>query len=246
MTAASPGAATAARGVFVAGTDTGVGKTRLVAGLLRALQNAGWVAIGMKPVATGTILTNSGMINEDVASIIANSSSTSLAETPVTDINPFCFDPPISPHIAAEMAGIFVDIDIIVAAYERLARGRDAVIVEGTGGWMAPIGPRTTMADVATALELPIVLVVGLRLGCLSHALLAAEAIDHAGSTLIGWVGNIIDPSMQALSENLDTLKQRLPAPPLGLLARTPDASRDADALAAAAEFLMSNFRAQR
>jgi dethiobiotin synthetase len=235
-----------ARGIFVAGTDTGVGKTRLVAGLLRALQNADWLTIGMKPVATGTTSTNGVMINEDVASIVANSSRNSISDTPIRDINPFCFDPPVSPHIAAEQSGIYIDIDLIVTAYERLARRHDAVIVEGTGGWMAPIGPRTTMADIATALELPVVLVVGLRLGCLSHALLTADAIEHAGATLIGWVGNIIDPSMQALSENLDTLKQRLSAPPLGLLARTPDARRDADALAAAAGFLMSNFRARR
>jgi dethiobiotin synthetase len=223
-----------------------VGKTRLVAGLLRALQNAGWRVMGMKPVATGTSSTNGLMINEDVASIVANSSRGSIAETPIRDINPFSFDPPVSPHIAAEKSGIFIDIDAIVTAYERLARKHDAVIVEGTGGWLAPIGPRTTMADIALALELPVVLVVGLRLGCLSHALLTAEAIDHAGATLIGWVGNMIDPSMQALSENLDTLKQRLPAPPLGLLARAPDAGRDAEALSAAAEFLMSNFHARR
>jgi dethiobiotin synthetase len=217
-----------------------------VAGLLRALQNAGWLAIGMKPVATGTTSTNGVMINEDVLSIVTNSSKVSVAETPIRDINPYCFDPPVSPHIAAEKAGIFVDLDLIVTAYERLAHRHDAVVVEGTGGWMAPIGPRTTMADVAVALELPVVLVVGLRLGCLSHALLTAAAIEQAGATLIGWVGNMFDPSMQALSENLDTLKQRLSAPPLGLLARAPDAVRDAAALTAAAEFLMSNFRAAR
>lgn len=232
--------------MFVAGTDTGVGKTRLVAGLLRALQSAGWLAIGMKPVATGTTRTNGVMINEDVASIVINSSPVSVAETSIRDINPFCFDPPVSPHIAAEKAGIFVDLDLIVAAYGRLARRHDAVVVEGTGGWMAPIGPRATMADVAVALELPVVLVVGLRLGCLSHALLTADAIEQAGATLIGWVGNMIDPSMQALRQNLDTLKQRLSAPPLGLLGRAPDADRDAAALTAAAEFLMSNFRAAR
>ena len=111
-----------------------------------------------------------------------------------------------------------------MAAYERLAATAEAVVVEGTGGWLTPIGPLTTMADVASALELPVILVVGLRLGCLNHALLSAEAIEHSGCTLIGWVGYMLDPSMRALSENLETLKQRLPAPPLGLLARTPDA----------------------
>jgi dethiobiotin synthetase len=242
----APAANAVARGAFVAGTDTGIGKTRLVAGLLHALRNAGWSAIGMKPVASGTIATDHGTINEDVASIEANSSPKGLADTPRSDINPYCFDPPVSPHIAAEQAGIFVDIDVIVAAYERLAGTHDAVLVEGTGGWMAPIGPRATMADVAVALGLPVILVVGLRLGCLSHALLTSAAIEHSGARLLGWVGNLIDPSMQALSENLETLKQRLPAPPLGLLARTPDAAHDADALGEAAQFLMSNFRAAR
>jgi dethiobiotin synthetase len=214
-----------------------------VAGLLRALRIARWRAIGMKPVATGTIGTNRGALNEDVATIIAESSPEGLVGTAATDINPYCFEWPISPHIAAERARIFVDIDHIVGCYERLAKTHDAIVVEGTGGWMAPIGPRTTMADVAVALELPVVLVVGLRLGCLSHALLTCEAIEHAGVTLLGWVGNMLEPAMPALSENLETLKQRLPAPPLGLLARAPDAGKDAAALGAAAEFLMATFR---
>jgi len=239
----APRAGAAARGVFVAGTDTGAGKTRLSLGLLRALRTAGWRAIGMKPVASGTITTDLGIINEDVTSIIAESSRDMLPSVAARDINPYCFEWPVSPHIGAERVGIFVDIEQIVAAYERLAAASEAVVVEGTGGWMTPIGPRTTMADVASALELPVILVVGLRLGCLNHALLSAEAIEHSGCTLIGWVGNMLDPSMQALSENLESLKQRLPAPPLGLLARTPDAGRDSEALAAAAQFLMSTFR---
>jgi dethiobiotin synthetase len=233
----------AARGVFVAGTDTGVGKTRVVAGLLRALRLGRWRAIGMKPIASGMISTDHGMINEDVATIIAESGPDGLLGAARADINPYCFEPPVSPHIGAERAGIVVDIEHIVAAYDRLAHSHDAVIVEGTGGWRVPIGPQATMADVAAALELPVVLVVGLRLGCLSHALLTCDAIGHAGMALLGWIGNLIDPSMQALSENLDTLKQRLPAPPLGLLARAPDPSQDAQALTAASQFLMSTCR---
>jgi dethiobiotin synthetase len=239
----APRAGAAARGVFIAATDTGAGKTRLSLGLLRALRTAGWRAIGMKPVASGTIATDLGAINEDVASIMAESTQDMLPSVAMRDINRYCFEWPVSPHIGAERTGIFVDIEQIVAAYERLAAISEAVVVEGTGGWMTPIGPRTTMADVASALELRVVLVVGLRLGCLNHALLSAEAIEHSGCTLIGWVGNVLDPSMLALSENLETLKQRLPVPPLGLLARTPDAGRDSEALAAAAQFLMSTFR---
>jgi dethiobiotin synthetase len=239
-------AKTSARGVFIAGTDTGVGKTRLVVGMLRALNVGGWRAIGMKPVASGATRTDRGLINDDALMITAESTRNESTPVGAADINPYCFEPAVSPHIAAEMAGIFVDLDAISAAYARLAQHHDAVVVEGTGGWLAPIGPRTTMADVAAVLDLPVVLVVGVRLGCLSHALLTAEAIDHAGAHLMGWVANLIDPAMLALSENLDTLKQRLPAPPLGLLARAPDAARDAETLTAAANFLMSDFPARR
>jgi dethiobiotin synthetase len=235
-----------ARGAFVAGTDTGIGKTRLVVGMLRALRLGGWRAIGMKPVASGAIRTDRGLINDDVVTIAAESDQNASEQAAAANINPYCFEPAVSPHIAAEMAGIFVDLERISAAYGRLAQKHDAVIVEGTGGWLTPIGSRTTMADVAVVLDLPVVLVVGVRLGCLSHALLTADAIDHAGAHLIGWVANLIDPAMLALSENLDTLKQRLSAPPLGLLARAPDAAKDAEALAAAAGFLMSDFPARR
>lgn len=223
-----------ARGVFVAGTDTGVGKTRVVVGLVRALRAAGVHANGMKPVAAGMISTDNGMINEDVAAIMAvNDPSLSRA-----DIAPYCFDLPLSPHIGAERTGIVIDPRHIVAAYEHMAAGCDVVVVEGTGGWLCPTGPTATMADVARALRLPVVLVVGLRLGCLNHALLSAQSIASAGAPLIGWIGSVLDAAMPALAENLETLARRLPAPRWATLPHERGREHDAARLAQAAQAL--------
>ena len=232
-----------APGFFIAGTDTGSGKTRVTVGLLRAMRAAGIVASGMKPVASGTIATLDGKINEDVAAIAVESRSRSNLEPNVcpniADINPYCFDPPISPHIAAQRAGIDIEPQRIAEAYARLAADCELVIVEGTGGWLAPIGPQDTMADVARALGLPVVLVVGLRLGCLNHALLSAQAIERSGLPLAGWIGNAIDPSMQALPENLQTLQQRLGAPALALLPHAPDETTELPGIELAARRLL-------
>jgi dethiobiotin synthetase len=226
-----------AQGVFVAGTDTGVGKTRIVVGLIRALRAHGWRVLGMKPVASGTIAFDDAAINEDVAAIKAASAA---SDSVVADINPYCFDWPVSPHIGAERVGIMIDTGRIVTSYGRLARDRDVVIVEGTGGWLTPIGPTATMADVAAALRLPVVLVVGLRLGCLNHALLSAQAIARGGSPLAGWIGSAIDADMPAQLENLEALRQRLPAPQLALLPYSRAAENDAAALELAARALMN------
>jgi dethiobiotin synthetase len=229
-----------ARGLFIAGTDTGVGKTRLVAGLLRALRNAGWQAAGMKPVATGAARTAMGFISEDATIIGAESTLIATKSDLRADINPYCFEPPVSPHIAAQKAGISIETERICASFARLAGRCDVVIVEGTGGWLAPTGPRTTMADIGLALGLPVILVVGVRLGCLNHALLSVESIVRAGARLYGWVGNLIDPGMAALTDNVATLGERIPAPRLGLLANAPDVTGDALELAALARKLMS------
>jgi dethiobiotin synthetase len=225
-----------ARGVFLAGTDTGVGKTRIAVGLIRALTAHGWRACGMKPVASGTIATEYGVINEDVDAIATASGRNSAT---AADINLYCFEWPVSPHIGAERIGIVIDMGRIVASYERLARDQDIVVVEGAGGWLAPIGPVATMADVAAALQLPVVLVVGLRLGCLNHALLSAQAIARAGAQLAGWIGSAIDPAMPAQIENVEALRQRLPAPQLGLLPFSRAPEHDAAALELAAHALM-------
>ncbi len=226
--------ATLAQGVFIAGTDTGVGKTRVAVALLQALERRGSIALGMKPVATG--LDESGN-HEDVMLLRAASSAT-LADP--LDISPYRLVPPVSPHLAARWAGITIEPERIAAAYGRLARCCDVVVVEGTGGWLAPLGEALTMADVARALALPVVLVVGLRLGCLNHALLTARAIRADGLALAGWIGSVLEPQMLGLEENVATLTLRLAAPRLGLLAHSAERSADAAQLGSAAAALLS------
>jgi dethiobiotin synthetase len=222
------------RGVFVAGTDTGIGKTRVTAGLIRALRAMQLRAIGMKPIASGAMTVDGMRSNQDAVTI----AEVSTPGAPLSDINPYCLNLPVSPHIAAERDGIVIDLEHIARAYDRLTGRCDVVVVEGTGGWLAPIGPDMTMADVACRLRLPVVLVVGLRLGCLNHALLTAHAIESAGASLIGWIGSVIDADMAALHENLQTLTQRLPAASWALLPYAPGSEHDADALEPAARAL--------
>ena len=188
----------------------------------------------MKPIASGMIAKDGAFINEDAHAI----AEIALGRVNRADTNPYCFDWGVSPHIAAERAGIVIDLALIVAAYARLARVCDAVVVEGTGGWLTPIGPGATMADVADALQLPVLLVVGLRLGCLNHALLSAQAIERSGASLVGWIGSVIDPAMPALAQNLESLKRRLPAPQLALLPHSEGGGRDSGWLAPAARAL--------
>jgi len=235
-------------GVFIAGTDTGVGKTRVAVALLQALERRGIAALGMKPVATG--LDASGD-HEDVARLRAASRASGerlsggarpgpdgAAEVDPADVSPYRFAPPVSPHLAARWAGTAIEPARIVAAYGRLARRCEALIVEGTGGWLAPIADTLTMADVARALALPVVLVVGLRLGCLNHALLTARAVRADGLQLAGWIGSVLEPRKPGLDENVATLEQRLPAPRLGLLVHAADRDGDAAQLAPAAAAL--------
>ena len=218
-------------GCFIAGTDTGVGKTRVTAALLRALEVQGVRAAGMKPVAAGT----SGARNEDVETLVAHSCTGPAAR----DLNPYCFPDPISPHLAARRAGVAIDPAVIVAAYRRNALHCEVVLVEGTGGWLTPISATATMAEVACALALPVVLVVGIRLGCLNHALLSAQAIVQRGLVLAGWIGSMVDPAMRALDENRATLAARIAAPELGWLPYAPDDREDAAHLRGAADALL-------
>lgn len=235
-------------GFFIAGTDTGAGKTRVTVGLLGALADAGVHALGMKAVASGT---DAAGRNEDVALIqAANERALGAAATRrlAPAVNPYCFEWPISPHLAARRAAVTIEPAHIAAAArtlvaQRAARGQDAtahtlLLVEGTGGWLAPIGPGRTMADVAIALALPVVLVVGLRLGCLNHALLSVRAIREAALPLAGWIGSHIERDMQALEENVATLDEWLPAPRLGVLAHRASPLTDGAQLAAAARAL--------
>jgi len=214
-----------ARGYFVTGTDTGVGKTTGAVALIHALRERGLRVAAMKPVAAGCEWVDGQLVNDDV---IALSAATNVhADTLL--VNQYAFVPPIAPHIAAAQMGVEIDLDKIVAAYAALSREADVVVVEGVGGFRVPLGAHLDTTDLARVLGLPIVLVVGVRLGCLNHALLTAEAIEHRGLAWAGWVANILEPNMPALAENLAELEMRLPSPCLGRMLRRQTSSSHAD-----------------
>jgi dethiobiotin synthetase len=200
-----------ATGFFVTGTDTGVGKTLAAAALTRALVGRGLRVAVMKPIASGSDPTPEGPRNSDALALMAAANVTAPYEL----VNPYCFLPPISPHIAASEARVVIDIALLRARFGRLAGMSDCVIVEGAGGWLAPIGDSATMADLASALALPVLLVVGLRLGCLNHALLTRESIAARNAAFGGWLANAVDPHFERRLENLAALTTRLGAPPL-------------------------------
>lgn len=214
----------APRGFFVTGTDTGVGKTLVACALLHAFAARGRRVVGMKPVAAGAQQSADGLRNEDVEQILAAGN----VPAPRSLVDPYCFEPPIAPHIAAHDAGVEIDLRRIELAYSELTRLADMVIVEGVGGFCVPLNARENTADLAQRLGLPVLLVVGMRLGCLNHALLTAHAIRARGLRLAGWIANRIDPAMAAVEENITTLAERLAAPLLGEIEFTlaPDPQR--------------------
>lgn len=199
-----------ARGLFVTGTDTGVGKTRVALALVHALRTRGLRVAVMKPVSAGSA---AGEPNEDVVALLQASN----VAADLDDVNPYAFADPVAPHVAAQQAGVRIELAVVARAFARLAAAADAVVVEGAGGWRVPLNEREDMADLAQALGLPVVLVVGLRLGCLNHALLAAESIAGRQVPWAGWVGNHIDPAMAQAAANLAALRVRLPGPCLGV-----------------------------
>lgn len=209
---------------FVTGTDTGVGKTLAACALLHALQRRHARVVGMKPVAAGLVDTPDGPDSEDAIALRA----ASTLRVPRGLDNPVRLPEPLSPHLAAQRAGQAIDIAHLVACQRELAHRADAVVVEGAGGFLVPLSAEQTGADLAQALDLPVVLVVGLRLGCLNHALLTAEAIRSRGLRLAGWVANRIDPAMAAADDNIAFLRQRLAAPLLADIAHSaaPDPRR--------------------
>ena len=215
---------THARGFFVTGTDTGVGKTLVACALLHAFAGRGLRVVGMKPVAAGAQLSNGVWINDDVEQLIA----ASTVSAPRADVNAYCFEPAVAPHIAAEMHKKEIKINNLCESYQRLSALAEVVVVEGAGGFCVPLNDHETSADLAQRLALPLVLVVGMRLGCLNHALLTAEAIRVRGLTLAGWVANHIDPSMAHADANVAALQARLAAPLIARIAfcTTPDAAK--------------------
>jgi dethiobiotin synthetase len=217
------------RGWFVTGTDTGVGKTRASSGLIRALRQRGLRAHGMKPVASGSERSAAGLRNEDALALISASGLACAYE----DVNPYAFEPAVAPHIAAAAAGVTIAFDSIGSAYQRLAAAADHVVVEGAGGWRVPLGPTTFLSDLVRYLQLDVILVVGLRLGCLNHAILTAEAVERLdGLRLIGWIGSALDADMPNIGDNIATLRHALTAPCVGILPHEP--AGDPDRIAAA------------
>ena len=202
------------RDFFITGTDTGVGKTLVTAALLRCLREAGLTAAGMKPVAAGAVAGADGPANEDALLLQAESSE----PHPYEVVNPYLFTPAIAPHLAAAEAGIVIDFKRISAALARLRAVAGVVLVEGAGGFLVPLDGQRSMAELPGLLGLEVILVVGLRLGCLNHALLSTEAIRARGLRLAGWIGNRIDPEFARGEENIATLRALLPAPCLGIV----------------------------
>lgn len=196
---------------FVTGTDTEVGKTHVTCLLLKQYAAQGLKVIGMKPIAAGCELENGAWVNEDVQKLIAASNVTA----PLDLINPYRFKEPIAPHLAAEKAGVTIEIQTIVNAFKQLQTMADVVIVEGAGGFLVPLNAKANMADLAIALGLPTILVVGLRLGCINHSLLTVEAIKARGLVLHGWVANHIDVEMEVQKENIQTITEQLGVEPM-------------------------------
>lgn len=201
-------------GFFITGTDTGVGKTRVALGLIKALQAHGLTAVGMKPVATGCEPGAQGLRNDDALRLCTQSS----VPLPYEWVNPYAFEPPVSPHIAAAEAGIHIDLAHIERCFAEIARRVESVVVEGVGGWSVPLDERYTTADMAQTLGLPVILVVGIRLGCLNHALLSCEHIRARGVPLAAWVANVIDAGCLRIPQIIATLESRIPAPLLGII----------------------------
>lgn len=233
IAAAAPATAASRRparfSCFVSGTDTEIGKTLVSSALLHALVKQRVRACGMKPVAAGAELRAGVLHNEDADQLIAAGNVT----MPQSLTTPYMLLEPAAPHIAAAREGVTIDSKPILAAYLAIAAASDAVVVEGVGGFCVPLNDSFDTADLAQQLDLPVILVVGLRLGCISHALLTVGAIAARGLTLVGWVANETHPDMPFVDENVDALKQRIHAPLLGRIPRLAQ-----PCAAAAAEYL--------
>ena len=199
--------------VYVTGTDTGIGKTLASSALLHALRDHGLRAIGMKPVASGCERVSGAWRNADALALLAASDP----KPAYADLNPYAFPAPLAPELAAADADIEISLKLMLDAHARLAAQADALVVEGVGGWAAPLSASLMQADFVHALRMPVLLVVGMRLGCLNHALLSARAIAADGAHLAGWIASQVDPDMERIEDNLRMLRERLPAPCWGV-----------------------------
>jgi len=200
--------------VFITGTDTDAGKTLLTLGLMQALQQQGLRVNGMKPVAAGVFEIDGKTVNED-AQLIRQQSTKAL---PYELINPWLFEPAIAPHIAAQQVNKTIDFQSIKTALNEIKKQSDLVVVEGAGGWLVPLNEQQDVADIAVNMNLPVILIVGLKLGCINHARLTLQAIQAAGCRVVGWIGTQIEPEMMNVDENIETLKHYLPVQCLGIV----------------------------
>jgi|LakWasMet37_LOW7_FD_contig_21_820248_length_941_multi_4_in_0_out_0_1 dethiobiotin synthetase len=215
---------------FIIGTDTNVGKTYVASALVRHFAKAGYQTIGMKPIASGCMQTPDGdLLNDDVLAL----STASNVVAPLDLTNPYRFSPAIAPHIAAEQAEEIIDCEKIKQAYHELTQLAEVVVVEGAGGFLVPLNRQETLADLAVTLNIPMILVVGMRLGCINHALLTVEAIKSRGLTLAGWVANQVDAEMPVFEENLASLQQRIAVPCISVVRWQNDVNFNADSFIA-------------
>ena len=203
-----------AKGFFITGTDTEVGKSWCTVGLMAKLQQQGHSVVGMKPIASGCMETADGLRNEDALMIQQQASKAIDYET----INPYSFLPAIAPHLAAEQSGERIKLEKIVEQFSQLKEQAGYVVVEGVGGWQVPLNDHESVADLAVALQLPVILVVGLRLGCINHALLTAQSIRATGCTLAGWIANSLNANMAEQERNIHSIETRIDAPLLGVI----------------------------
>lgn len=201
---------------FITATDTDAGKTFVTEGLLSAFSEQGYTTAGFKPVASGCMQTDKGLRNEDATRLMEASS----VKLPYKQVNSYAFEPAIAPHIAAELVGKSIKLSRIVENIRENSIKVDVVLVEGVGGWLVPLNSNQTIADLAQTLDFAVILVVNIRLGCINHALLTVQAIEQSGLPLAGWVANTgsINPPMDCLHENIDSLKARINAPLLAVL----------------------------
>lgn len=208
--------------VYITGTDTGAGKTHVAVALLHALRTAGLPAVGMKPLASGCEATAAGWRNADALAL----QQASDPRPPYAQVNPYALRTPTAPEIAAALDGVEVELAPLVAGFSALASGGASVVVEGVGGWLAPLSARLMQLDLVRALELPVVLVVGLQLGCINHSLLSLRALRADGVPLLGWIGSRVDAAFEYSGETEAILRQRIDAPCMGILTNDPDPGR--------------------
>jgi dethiobiotin synthetase len=210
-------------GLFVTGTDTHVGKTRVATALCHAYAGRGLRVSAMKPISTGCTLTPAGLRCNDA---LALRGATNV-QAAYADVNPYSFEPAIAPHIAAAEGGGAIDFEVLDVAFDRQRGLGDVIVVEGLGGWLVPLDAHRTLADLVVHWKLEVILVVGLRLGCLNHALLTTESILRRDLTLRGWIANSIDPDFERREANILALQNRIPAPCLGILDHAPHATAE-------------------